>query len=388
MTNPVPFDHHGPSATGSDHFRSGGHATHRRAMLAGMAGVAAGALLTRGAKAGPLDPPAGPVAPTPGPEPRIPLNQTTAPGDASAVLRITQPGSYYLTGPVMGAAGKSGIIISVDNVAIDLMGYEVVGVTGALVGIGSETARSGVTIRNGFVRNWPFSGVFFGVVGTRNQIIESVVASANGQNGFTLGQQAVVRDCAAMDNEGTGFSTSSGSVVTGCVAYSNARGFSGGGTVFQYCAAEGNTAEGISVFNGGVASNCSATENTANGFSVSNGSVVDCSAYANSVGISASVWSLVARNSCAANGLSGIRVLSQRNRIESNTCTGNAVGIDVQGTNNLLIGNTCGGNSGANWTVAAGNAIQVIVAGVSGGFAGNSGGGPFGASNPHANFTF
>ena len=47
---------------------------------------------------GSLTPPAGPVAPTPGPEPRIAINATNTPGDADSVYRIAQPGSYYLTG--------------------------------------------------------------------------------------------------------------------------------------------------------------------------------------------------------------------------------------------------------------------------------------------------
>lgn len=58
---------------------------------------AAGALV-----AGPLDPPSGAIAPTyktlAQVEPRIPLTQETAPGDANSTFRITQQGSYYLTG--------------------------------------------------------------------------------------------------------------------------------------------------------------------------------------------------------------------------------------------------------------------------------------------------
>lgn len=45
-------------------------AAHRRALLAGVAGLAAGALLTNRAAAGPLDPPAGPSPAPASPSPR------------------------------------------------------------------------------------------------------------------------------------------------------------------------------------------------------------------------------------------------------------------------------------------------------------------------------
>jgi hypothetical protein len=38
-------------------------------------------------------------------EPRIALNQANTPGSASKLFRITQPGSYYLT----GNAGRRGL---------------------------------------------------------------------------------------------------------------------------------------------------------------------------------------------------------------------------------------------------------------------------------------
>ena len=47
-------------------------------------------------------PPAGPVASTPGPEPRTAVNAASTPGDADSLYRITQPGSYYLTENLAG----------------------------------------------------------------------------------------------------------------------------------------------------------------------------------------------------------------------------------------------------------------------------------------------
>src|SRR4051794_28495446 len=68
-------------------------------------------------------------------EPRVPVSATTTPGDATSVFKITQPGSYYLTGNITGASGKHGTFIAAGNVTLDLMGFELVGVAGSLDGI-------------------------------------------------------------------------------------------------------------------------------------------------------------------------------------------------------------------------------------------------------------
>jgi len=103
--------------------------------------------------AGPLSPPPGPVAPPPGPEPPIPINASTTPGNASALFRITQPGSYYLTGNITDSSAKHGIEIVASNVTLDLRGFEVRGVAGSLNGIRVEGTRSGITVTDGSVTN-------------------------------------------------------------------------------------------------------------------------------------------------------------------------------------------------------------------------------------------
>ncbi|HRJ49802.1 MAG TPA: hypothetical protein PKU91_04680, partial [Phycisphaerales bacterium] len=81
--------------------------------------------------AGPLDPPAGPVAGTyktlTEVEPRIAINAVNTPGGANSLFRITQPGSYYLTGNITGVIGKHGIEIAASGVTIDLMGFDLQG---------------------------------------------------------------------------------------------------------------------------------------------------------------------------------------------------------------------------------------------------------------------
>ena len=95
----------------------------RRVILAG-AGLAGVAALSRMAKAGPLEPPQGPIQPTgrtlqeiydkiarggPSgtPEARIPIQGLT--GTPTALYCIKQPGWYYLTGNGQGGPGKCAI---------------------------------------------------------------------------------------------------------------------------------------------------------------------------------------------------------------------------------------------------------------------------------------
>ncbi|MFT3684265.1 MAG: hypothetical protein QM783_04950 [Phycisphaerales bacterium] len=107
--------------------------------------------------AGPLDPPAGPVAPTAKPlveiEPRTALSQANTPGDADSVFRITQPGSYYLTGNVTGASGKMGIEIAAGGVTVDLCGFTLAGVPGSLNGV-FDASITGTTLKNGTISDW------------------------------------------------------------------------------------------------------------------------------------------------------------------------------------------------------------------------------------------
>ncbi len=81
----------------------------RIALSAGFAGLAAAALTV----AGPLNPPAGPVAPTMKTltdiEPRTLVSAASTPGDSAnppSVYTISQPGSYYLAANFQVPADK------------------------------------------------------------------------------------------------------------------------------------------------------------------------------------------------------------------------------------------------------------------------------------------
>ena len=121
------------------------------------------ACLGAASMAGPLSPPAGPVTPTHKTltevEPRVAINAANTPGDADSIFRISQPGSYYLTGNLTGQAGKHGIEIATSGVTIDLAGFEVRGIGGALDGIAATINGSELCIRNGTIRFWPADGI-------------------------------------------------------------------------------------------------------------------------------------------------------------------------------------------------------------------------------------
>ncbi len=77
-------------------------------------------------------------------EPRIPLNQTTTPGDATCVFKITKPGSYILTGNIKPPAGKHCMLIALllpGVVDVDMKGFTI---DGSDAGAGS----SGVLCNN------------------------------------------------------------------------------------------------------------------------------------------------------------------------------------------------------------------------------------------------
>ena len=82
-------------------------------------------------------------------EPRIAISAANTPGNASNVFKITQPGSYYLTGDLNVPAGKDGIHVDAAGVTIDLCGYSIVG---GITGIWGTVPDGVLTVRNGQVR--------------------------------------------------------------------------------------------------------------------------------------------------------------------------------------------------------------------------------------------
>jgi parallel beta-helix repeat protein len=412
--------------------------------LSALALVITGAVLY----AGPLDPPAGPVASTyktlTEVEPRTAINATNTPGDADSLFKITVPGSYYLTGNIDGKAGEHGIEIAVvvaGGVTLDLNGFELLGAPGSLDGVSVTIAgQTNIAVVNGSVRNWGDKGVdLVGSFLSTSCRVEGVRASDNVGHGIDLGAGGTASNCSAFSNGGSGIHTGNGCVVTHCsVSFNSLRGIdatngctisncvasdnsiAGIGTFFGCtvldCTAYNNGSFGINVNTGGTVTRCATYENTGIGINgnfgvtISNCStngngthginanigctIADCTARSNTGdGILCSSECTIRGNTCTQNGFSigngaGIHTTSIGNRIEGNHCTVSDRGIDVDDSNNIIIRNTCSGN-GINWTIAVGNLYGPIVA-PPGGAAVNGSTAPaaLGSTDPNANFTY
>jgi parallel beta-helix repeat protein len=376
----------------------------RRAMLAGIGGLAAGALLlsTRSAQAGPLTPPAGPVAPTgkttqelfdkvAASEPRIAINATNTPGTATSLFKIGAPGSYYLTGNIQGVSGKHGIEIAGGGVSLDLNGFDMVGAPGSLDGIRlTLSGQTNLTVRNGSLRLWRGCGIDLSA-SAGNVSIHDINADSNTLDGIRVSDGASVVRCTASYNGAGGLRMSNGGQAEGCIAsWNGTEGIrTGDGCTVSNCSAFQNASDGLRVEIGCTVSNCSASNNTGNGINTAYGctvsncaafgnanngilcfgffgnggcTVAHCTVYSNTgSGIDVNFGSTV--NDCTVrhNILDGIRCGSQCT-IRGNTCTNNYTGgtnagIHAIGNDNRIEGNSCTGAARGIDVDLAGNII-------------------------------
>jgi parallel beta-helix repeat protein len=372
--------------------------TDRRAMLAGIGGLAAGAFLVGKANAGPLNPPAGPVASTGKTlsdiEPRVLLNTTNTPGSATNTLNITQPGSYYLGADLIVPFAASGISINASEVTIDLNGFAIRGQPGSLDGIrAAGTTRRNLAIINGSIASMGEDGIDFAQSGsTANTRVDGLHVSQCGGNGLRLLESAIVRGCTLIENGSNGVSLGDG-VVESTVARANGNnGISASAhAVIRGCIATANTGIGIRASNRSTVVDSTASLNTGGGIFVSESCLVErCTASGNpnSFGISATVGCIIRNNTCDGNTNSpGIRVTGTDTRVEENNLTFNGTGLQTTFSGNIIIRNTASGNT-TNWIIAAGNVCLVVEAATAGAINGNSGGVSPGSTNPNANFTY
>lgn len=333
-------------------------------------------VLVRPALGGDLNPPVGPIAPSMKAldvvEPRSPLNQETAPGDAGTFFRITRPGSYYLTGPIELTAGQSGIVIDVSQVSIDLNGFTISGPAGGTNGILVVASLTEISVRNGGIRRVQQGIDCRNCTGGR---FENLSVSECAVNGMLLGDLAVVERCTVRGCGFTGISPRRAALISECAVTSC-------GTVGIYCPEPGC-----------VVHSCTASLNNSDGIQLNQpGSIIDCVATNNRLnGIVVLRGCIVRGCTSSDNGLggigAGIHVRGNDNRIEGNLCTNNTRGIDVDQPGNFITRNTCSGNI-VNWDVVAGNTIFVVNGTTAGAILGNAGGVSPGSADPNANFTF
>ncbi len=372
------------------------------------------------ALAGPINPPPGPVTSTNKTlaevEPRTAINAVNTPGDADSVFRITQPGSYYLTGNLSGVSGKSGIEIAASGVTIDLGGFMLTGVSGAPNAVVvSGAGLHDIAIFNGVASAWDLSAIdTFSATHCR---VEAFRGSTNGGAAVRVGAQSLVRGCTATLNASAGISTQASCVVEDCVSGANVgQGISAqANCVVARCSVEGAGSNiGIDASNGSTITACSATgfgtgiqvagdctvtactsrSNTSFGVFTGLGCTVSGCTIGNNGGDGIRVNSgcTISGNSLRANGATavgaGVHATGADNRIEGNNCTSADIGIDVDAAGNFIARNTCSGNTTNNWDVVAGNVCLVVNAATAPAITGTAGGTAPGSTDPNANFTY
>lgn len=345
--------------------------------------------------AGDLNPPVGPVTGTMKTlsevEPRIAITATNTPGDADSLFKITQPGSYYLTGSFIGFVGKHGVEIAASGVTLDLNGFDLLGGAGSLNGVSVTVGgQTNIAVVNGSVRLWGGDGVDLTNIGATNCRVEGLLTSGNSGVGIRLGIGCTVSNCSAYNNNGNGILTDNDSTVWNCSSYNNngdgiltlddctvsncstydnnANGFrlADGCTVWN-CSSYFNSANGIRLGTGCTVSNCSAYDNNVNGISTTDGcTVADCTVRDNGFdGINCNSGCVIRGNTCSFNGNggdgAGIHTTGDDNRIEGNNCTTADRGIDVDAGGNLIIRNSASGNT-TNYDIVGGNFTGTIVA--------------------------
>ena len=243
---------------------------------------------------GDLTPPPGAVAETGKRlaelEPRIAVNPTNTPGDATCRYRITQPGSYYLTANQTGQSGANLIEVTSSGVSLDLNGFTLQGVAGSGFGIYVTANCEGVELRNGTVRGFGSTGITFDLTGTRSALLENIRAIGNSGGGMRVPDNSLARSCIASQNTGSGIQIGSNSSVFESFATAN--------TTYGFFGAAGLNLVG-----------CTASSNTLAGYSLSGNCVLrNCIAFSNGDGIASGPDSRVENCVVYRNTLDGIRV--------------------------------------------------------------------------------
>ena len=380
---------------------------------------------------GSLTPPAGP-APTMKSLDQIAstgtaINDTNTPGDSTDTYIISSPGSYYLTGNLNGTPGKNGILISSDDVTVELNGFVVAcGVAGqsSVSGVIDSGSHRNLAIRNGTIRGWGIGNVNLNSnnVELRNLRLTSgqsdgTFATGDGVSARSASKLLII-DCLASNNAGDGFATGINASGINCSATGSVlSGFSGSGTTLSHCSADTNGI-GFFIFGAGNLSHCSAVSasgqstgiilgpdsvapdcvasgNGGDGFSLNGRNhLTHCVANGNGQGINAGTGStvtactassntgngiiftsdcVITNNNANLNGGNGFESSGSLNRIDSNAATSNTGHGFVWG-NDYLVRNTAFANTGGDYTPTPGT--------------GNSGPrqAASSATNPFANF--
>lgn len=300
------------------------------------------ALLATAAFAGPLDPPSGPIESTMKTltevEPRIAINSTNTPGDANSAFRITQSGSYYFAQnfSILGfLSDLHAIEIAASNVTIDLNGFTLTGLSGALNGITADgSGYHNIVIKNGTIQSFD-TGIALNGGDSTEIVVEDVAVMNCDVIGIAI-RSGRISDCIVKDSGGTGIIASSNSFVETCtVENSGSDGINAGnGSVIRDNIVRDNFNDGIR-----VASRCIVRDNLVSGNGLATGIKAGIQIYGGD--------SLVQSNVIVSNeyGLrsSSVSIFAQ------NIVSNNVIDIDISGANPGLADQASSPNGAGAW---------------------------------------
>jgi hypothetical protein len=330
-------------------------------IVAAVMGLFVVASITGVVSGGQLDPP-GP----PGPSMKSLDEVEPATAISTIPFTITEPGSYYLAQPLQLVAPGVGITVQADGVTIDLRGFTLEGIGGA---IGVEaTGRADVTVRNGMLSTWEEAII----LGDRGRVEDvSVVAGGAGSSiqtgatslvrglvlehtgagtGVAVGPGSRIEDCAlsGADTLGTGASASgTGVTIAGCSITGFAFGIeaSADQAVITDCMVRDFGAAGIGAGAGARVTECSVESSAtdAKGIEVGESAVVqDNSVRLTGTGTTrcvhmAGTGALIDGNDLAtcSFGVSNESATADGNRVIRNSYTGPGFTLGLDGTNDV-----------------------------------------------------
>jgi hypothetical protein len=400
-----------PSRQDDTREQESGDGIGRRLILgAGLAGLAGIAAFSRTAHAGPINPPAGPIASTGRTvqeiydkvartdfglaEPRIPVQ--SLPGSATAQYVISQPGSYYLTGNIQGVAGKNGIQILARNVTLDLSGFSLIGTidckSAIVIGLEGVNELDHVHIRNGSIREWGGYGVD-GESAIRSSVTNLSLHRTGWNGAFRRGSvylrgDSLIADCLVQQCLGTVQLNERG-VIARCIANGNDPGgfFMVRDGMIVDCEVVGCNGNAFTIQEGGLFLRNYARNVNGAGTWATRGAVVrDCVFINCNEGVLSDGGRVrieaVHASECSVNG---IRVIGSAPGTVIDQCSTTlcATGYRVESSGNLIRRSTSS-QGAAGFVIAAGNSFGPIVnvAGV-GNIAGVAN-----ANHPWANFIY
>jgi hypothetical protein len=134
---------------------------------------------------------------------------------------INRPGSYRLASNLRVPAGESGIVITANNVTLDLNGFAVLatGTCGSITCqvVGIDVRGSSVTVKNGSVSGFSTS-VLAGVgvsIGAGTGILVEEVHLAGNDTGILTAGDTIVRRCTLESNQTNIFVNGKSSIIEG-----------------------------------------------------------------------------------------------------------------------------------------------------------------------------